>query len=190
MSTGNEQGGEDQDVVDFLLRQHREAESLFAQVAAAVGEARREPFEQLIRLLAGHETAEEEIVYPVVRSSVPDGDRLAEARLAEESAAKEALSDLESTDVSSDDFARKLEACREMVLAHARLEEREIFPRLRETHSREELENMARGVQAAEAVAPTHPHPRGPESAVGNIVLGPFVAVADRVRDAIRKLSR
>ncbi len=77
-----------------------------------------------------------------------------------------------------------------MVASHAQLEEREIFPRLRESHSREELERMAKGVQAAEAVAPTHPHPRGPESAVGNVVVGPFVAVADRVRDAIRKLAR
>ncbi|HEX2063629.1 MAG TPA: hemerythrin domain-containing protein [Acidimicrobiales bacterium] len=188
--SSNQPTADGQDVVDFLLRQHREAEGLFAQAAAATGEARREPFEQLVRLLAGHETAEEEIVYPAIRSSLPDGDRLAEARLAEESAAKKALADLESTDVSSDEFAGKLEACREMVLAHARLEEREIFPRLRESHSPEELEKMAKGVQAAEAVAPTHPHPRGPESAVGNIVLGPFVAVADRVRDAIRKLGR
>ena len=49
---------------------------------------------------------------------------------------------------------------------------------------------MATGVRAGESLGPTHPHPRGPESAVGNILFGPFVAMVDRVRDAIRKPGR
>ncbi len=76
------------------------------------------------------------------------------------------------------------------MLTHAENEEREVFPELRETHSAEQLESMATGVRAAESLAPTHPHPHGPESAVGNIAVGPFVAVADRVRDAIRNARR
>ena len=42
------------------------------------------------------------------------------------------------------------------------------------------------GVKAAEAMAPTHPHP-GVESAAKNILVGTPIAMMDRVRDTIRK---
>ncbi len=49
---------------------------------------------------------------------------------------------------------------------------------------------MATGLGAAESLAPTHAHPHGPESAIANIVVGPFVAVAEKVQDAIRNTGR
>jgi len=135
-------------------------------------------------------SAEEEVVYPAVRKMVDDGDTLADARIAEESEAKEAHSELEDLGVEHPDFDFKLRSFQQMVLTHADKEENEVFPELRESHSPEQLETMARGVHAAESFAPTHPHPHGPDSAVGNMAVGPFVAVADRVRDAIRKVGR
>ncbi len=191
MSMGtSEEPRSGEDVVEFLLGQHREVEQLFAQLERADGDARKEPFDRLVQLLAVHETAEEEVVYPAVRTSVDDGDRLADARTAEESEAKKALSDLESTGVDGAEFPEKLQAVKGIVLTHALNEEREIFPALRQTQTPEQLEAMAKAVRAAEAVAPTHPHPHGPESAVGNVVVGPFVAIVDRVRDAIRNVTR
>jgi hypothetical protein len=41
-------------------------------------------------------------------------------------------------------------------------------------------------VRAAEAAAPTHPHP-GVESATANIVAGPPVSLFDRTKDMVRK---
>ncbi len=185
-----EEAGSAEDVVEFLLRQHREAEQLFARLEQADGEGRKEPFEQLVRLLAVHETAEEEVVYPAIRTAVEEGDRLADARTAEEDEAKKALSDLEKTGVDGAEFPERLQTVKGLVLTHARNEEQEIFPRLRQSQTPEQLETMAKAVRAAEAVAPTHPHPHGPESAVGNVVVGPFVGLVDRVRDAIRNVTR
>jgi hypothetical protein len=45
---------------------------------------------------------------------------------------------------------------------------------------------MAAAIKAAEATAPTHPHP-GVETATANLVAGPFAAVVDRARDVVRK---
>ena len=187
MSAANTQAG---DVVDLLLTQHNEARSLFGQIQGATEEAKQESFDRLVNLLAVHETAEEMVIYPAVRSTGPDGERLADARTAEESEAKDALSDLEKTDIDSPDFDTKLQAFEQLVDSHARNEEQEIFPLLRESQRPEELAQMADALQAAERVAPTHPHPHGPESAVGNVVVGPFVAVVDRVRDALRGRGR
>jgi hypothetical protein len=46
---------------------------------------------------------------------------------------------------------------------------------------------MAGALKAAEAAAPTRPHPNAPESAVGNVLASPPIAVFDRVRDAVRE---
>ncbi len=184
------QQSQNQDVVDLLTEQHQRVRRLFSELEDVSGDARRDSFEQLVRLLAVHETAEEEVVYPAVRKMVDDGDMLADARTAEEAEAKKALSELEKLGVDHPDFKPQLRSLQQIVLTHAENEEKEIFSELRQSHSREQLETMARGVRAAESFAPTHPHPRGPESAVGNIVVGPFVAVADRVRDAIRNAGR
>jgi hypothetical protein len=44
-------------------------------------------------------------------------------------------------------------------------------------------------VKAAEAVAPTRPHP-GVESAKANLAVGPVVAAFDRIRDLARDALR
>ncbi len=187
MSASNTQT---EDVVDVLLNQHNEVRALFGQIQGATGKTKKDSFQRLVNLLAVHETAEEMVVYPAVRSTGPDGDRLADARTAEESEAKDALSELEKTDITSPDFDTRLQAFEQLVDAHAGNEEQEIFPLLRQTQSPEQLAKMADALHAAERVAPTHPHPHGPESAVGNVLVGPFVGVVDRVRDALRGRAR
>jgi hypothetical protein len=100
------------------------------------------------------------------------------------------LSDLEKMGVESSGFEDALDTLVSAVNRHAEHEESEVFPLLREHVDAESLQKMASALAAAEAVAPTHPHPRGPEGAVGNLVVGPFVAIADRVRDALHSIRR
>ena len=57
----------DDDVVALLMRQHGDIRNLFDEVEAATGEERRDAFRRLVRLLAAHETAEEEVVHPFAR---------------------------------------------------------------------------------------------------------------------------
>jgi hemerythrin superfamily protein len=178
------------DAIEFLLEQHAQARQLLAEIDGARGEARRKPFERLVRLLAVHETAEEEVIYPVLRWADSESGRVADARLAEEGEAKKALADLESTDIRSAEFDERFATFKQMVLRHAANEEREVFPRVRASRSPDQLVALGDALRAAERVAPTHPHPHGPESATGNLVVGPFVAIVDRVRDALRSKSR
>ena len=173
------------DAVDLLTAQHEEVRQLFSQIQGG-GPGRKDTFECLVRLLAMHETAEEEVIYPALRRTGPDGEQVAEARKAEEDEAKTMLSDLEKLGVDGEGFDAQLETFRMSVLAHAENEERVVFPRLRQSLDAESLQSMRTALETAEAMAPTHPHPHGPESALGNILVGPFVAVVDKVRDAMR----
>ena len=176
--------------VDFLTGQHDEVRQLLRTTASSSGVNRREAFEALVRMLAVHETAEEMVVYPAIRRAGEEGMRIAEARIGEEDRAKKVLVDLERLGPDEAEFVSLFATFRIDVEAHAASEEREVFPLLERMKDDTELRKMATAVQAAERIAPTHPHKLAPESAAGNLVVGPFVAVIDRVRDAIRDATR
>jgi hemerythrin superfamily protein len=177
------------DVVDLLLVQHARIEELFLLVTGGTGETRRQAFDDLVHLLAVHETAEEELIHPLVRT-LPGagGDALVEDRLAEERQAKETLTALIDGGVDADGFDAGILLLREAVLEHARHEERYEFTQLRQHVPVERLRKLATAFAAAEAVAPTRPHP-GTESAKANVAAGPVLAIVDRVRDAIRRAA-
>jgi hypothetical protein len=75
------------------------------------------------------------------------------------------------------------------VLAHAEAEERELLPLLERGYDHDRLTAMAHRLGRAERLAPTDPHPHGPKSPIGNMLAGPFVAMVDKVRDALAKDS-
>lgn len=177
------------DAVTLLIQQHDLIRDLFDQVELATPSTRGAAFEPLVRLLAVHETAEEIIVHPVVRTCGTDGEAITRARLAEEDSAKKVLAELERLDPASLEFIHLFDEMRAAVLRHAELEEREAFPLLVRMKDRDELERMAAGIRLAETVAPTHAHAGAPESALGNLAVGPFIAIADRVRDLFRTRS-
>ncbi|WP_238412001.1 hemerythrin domain-containing protein [Saccharothrix deserti] len=174
------------DLVELLVHQHEEIRRLFTEVRDADDADRGEAFDRLRRFLAVHETAEEMIVHPDARRVIADGDRVVDARLEEENAAKRMLEDLEQMDPADPAFVSKLTALQTAVLDHADHEEREEFPRIKAAHSPARLMAMGVAVKAAEALAPTHPH-SGVESATANALVGPYAAMMDRAGDVIRQ---
>ena len=172
------------DVVTFLKEQHEQIRAGFDAVTDSRGEQRRAAFYALRRLLAVHETAEEEIVHPAARGALPRGEAVVSARLGEENLAKKVLADLENMDVDSPAFEQCFANLRASVIAHAQAEETEEFTPLATHLDGARLERMRKAVSFAESIAPTRPHP-GVESQVENILTGPFASMLDRARDAM-----
>lgn len=175
---------QEQDVVDLLLSQHDDIKSLFAQVKSSTGEQKRDAFQDLVRLLAVHESAEEQVVHPAARHDA--GDAVVDARLHEEDEAKHALSRLYDLGTDNARFDTEFAEFEQAVLAHATHEEQEEFPELRRNTDPDKLRRMAGAVRAAEAVSPTRPHPAAGENPVTNMLTGPPVAIFDKMRDAVR----
>jgi hypothetical protein len=155
-----------EDVIDLLHRQHEEIRRLFTDLERARADDR----EQLIHRLAG-------------------GSDVVDARVAEERRATELLGTLVDIGPAAEGFDTLLTQLRDDVLAHADHEESAEFPLLRQAHDRDRLVSLAGAVRAAERIAPTRPHP-GVESPAANFLLGPPLAIMDRVRDAIRNAAR
>jgi hypothetical protein len=55
-----------------------------------------------------------------------------------------------------------------------------------EKETAERLEQMGKAYEAAKKMAPTRPHPSTPNTPMANMLVGPFAAVVDRARDAVR----
>ncbi|HEX3598456.1 MAG TPA: hemerythrin domain-containing protein [Polyangiaceae bacterium] len=172
------------DVVSFLKGQHQQVKRLFEKVLSAAGKDREEAFYTLRRMLAVHETAEEEIVHPAARRALVNGDAVVSARLLEENEAKRALSELEKLDANSPEFEAKFRKLQSDVIAHAESEEKQEFAVLKDALEPARLERMRRAAEFAESVAPTRPH-AGVESATANLLAGPFASMLDRTRDAL-----
>jgi iron-sulfur cluster repair protein YtfE (RIC family) len=174
-------------LVDALVEDHKEVKQLFSAMETATGEHRRDLFDQLREQLVRHEVAEEEIVRPLTRKYVPGGDMIADARIAEESAAERLLKVLEKTSFDSAEWNRDLAELRNSVLLHAAEEESDEFPLLRQHVEDKDLVRYGDVFETAKKVAPTHPHPNAPNTAAGNLALGPIAAIVDRARDIVHK---
>ncbi|MCF2533256.1 hemerythrin domain-containing protein [Yinghuangia sp. KLBMP8922] len=177
------------DVVGILLDQHARIEELFADVKHydSGGPAKRRAFDELRCLLAVHEAAEEMVVRPAAKKVA--GTAETDARNREEKQAAQVLAELEDLDVSSAEFAVKFASLEAFVKRHAELEERQEFPNLRDGYTPEERRTMGSRLRAAEKFAPTHAHPGAAGSTTAAWTVGPFAAMVDQAKDALRTSS-
>jgi hemerythrin superfamily protein len=118
------------DVTTIVLEQHKDVARRLAAVLNETGSAKRAEFASLAALLELHETAEETVIYPVLRQLGEEGNRVADARAREESAANEVLTKLKGMDTSSPQFDALFDDFGSAVHAHAHSEEAEVIPLL------------------------------------------------------------
>jgi len=132
----------------LLTAQHREAEKLFEDLEEAKPEERAELATTLARKLELHMELEEEIVYPAICEIVEDSDEDVAEALAEHELAREGIHKLLAFDEDApgiDDMVAMLKAG---VLHHVEEEEDEVFPKLVEAATVEQLEGLASECEA------------------------------------------
>ena len=173
-----------QGIIEALRQDHDEVRQMFEQLDTATGEERRDLFQRLVGELVRHEVAEEEILRPVSKRDA--GEEIANARIREESQAEELLKEMENLDTGSAEFTASLARLRREVESHAQAEETQEFPMVAAKESPERLEQMGKVYAAAKKAAPTRPHPSTPNTPAANMLVGPFAAMLDRTRDAVR----
>lgn len=178
-----------QDIIDRLTADHREVEQLLGQLEETAPEDREDLFRAVVSRLARHEAGEEAIVHPVTNQQAGQGEKISASVREEEQQAEELMADMENTDPTSDEFLEQFRRLRKDVLTHAEHEEDTEFPRLRDALEEEQLVEMGQAFERLKQAAPTHPHPRTPNDAVSQILLGPVAGIFDRARDAARNAT-
>lgn len=177
--------------IEVLKQDHRRVEQLFGQYreAAASPEGKQDIANQIIRELSVHAAIEEEILYPVVREALPDGDELAQESLQEHHAAKQVLADLDGMPPDGPEFDQRVGQLMEDIEHHVEEEEGEMFPKLQQALDAESLADIGRELEEAKKRAPTRPHPGAPDQPPGIKVAGPAAALIDRLRDKLQGRS-
>jgi hypothetical protein len=118
----------DGDVVGIVLRQHADITEAMERIKSARGQDRVDGWAALTTFLKAHETAEQQVIRPVMA----DGhDSEAQARLAEEAEADEAVAQLSALGADSPDFGPQFARFADQVHAHAEAEEHDELPVLK-----------------------------------------------------------
>ncbi|GHD87536.1 hemerythrin domain-containing protein [Streptomyces naganishii] len=175
------------DVIHELTTDHREVEEIFAQIEALpIGDKRRKDLaDQATIELVRHSVAEEMHLYPAVRRHLPDGDAIADREIQDHSEAEQTMKDLEGCEADDPQFDQLMSRLMREIREHVTDEEQNLFPRLRQAASPEDLEKLGEKVRSAKKTAPTRPHPSAPDTPPANKLLAPGAGMVDRIRDAL-----
>jgi hemerythrin-like domain-containing protein len=181
------------DALTLLKNDHQTVKELFRRFEKAGDNAyvsKRSIVDRIIEELSIHASIEEQIFYPVARATVPATEDIALESLEEHHIVKWVLSELEGLDPRDERFDAKVTVLIENVRHHIEEEETDFFPKVRAKLSRTALADLGDTMAAAKATAPTHPHPRSPDSPPGNSVATTIVAMVDRVGDNLSGIAQ
>lgn len=168
------------DAVDVLTAQHTYIAALFEAAGGATGAERAAAFADLVRLIAIHETVEAQVIHPLARHTIDDGEAIIDARLAEEAVIKMALGELDALGGDDPSFDARLSGVRRVVLAHNAAEEADEFGPLRAAVPIDILREQVLLIRRAEVATPSvtgTPEPLTPD---------PADVIFERVRDVLR----
>ena len=121
---------------------------------------------------------------------MPETEDIALESLEEHHIVKWVLSELDGMDPEDERFDAKVTVLIENVRHHVEEEEEEYFPKVRDELGRNALGDLGDAMAAAKEVAPTHPHPRSPDTPPGNLVVGTAAGVVDRVGDTVNGVAQ
>ena len=178
-----------------LKQDHNNVEELFERFEHLDREnvaEKRHVVDKITEHLAIHAAIEEQVFYPAVRAASEDAADVVLEGLEEHHVVKWTLSELEGLPPSDERFDAKVRVLIESVRHHVEEEENELFPKVRDALTNEQLEEMGEALERAKQTAPTRPHPRQPDQPPLNVLLGLPMAVLDRVvttgKDAVDKV--
>jgi hemerythrin superfamily protein len=181
------------DAITLLRDDHKTVEQLFKRFEKAGDRAyveKRQIVDRIIEELSVHASIEEQVFYPVARATVADTEDIALESLEEHHIVKWLLSELADLDPTAERFDAKVTVLMENVRHHVEEEQDDFFPKVREGLSRTALADLGQTMAEAKKSAPTHPHPRAPDTPAGNSVVGTIAGVIDRVGDNISGIAQ
>jgi hemerythrin superfamily protein len=149
-----------QDATTLLTKDHREVEQLFEQIKQTKGEGRQQLIDKMASELRLHMQVEEDLVYP----SLEDLDQeLTEEAEAEHELSRHGLEDVLALAPDEPGFDAAIELLATGVKHHVEEEEKEAFPKLRESLGEDGLRKLGAEIEAAKGNASDKPASRRKE---------------------------
>jgi hemerythrin superfamily protein len=135
--------------LELLKQDHQKVSDLFAKVEATDSEKQHEQlFEQIKTELETHTHIEETVLYPALEKHEELKDLVLEA-YEEHKQVKTLIREIGRLADGSEKFDAKLKVMGENVEHHVEEEENEMFPKVKQLFSNQELEQMGQELEAA-----------------------------------------
>jgi len=170
-------------------RDHARLDELLEQVQVQTGTAQEEVLSQLWRLVFPHAYAEETVVWPVIRRTLPDGDALT-LRVEQEHQEINALVARIDRLPAGAERDRLISQVVPLLRQDARDEEDLLLPRLQEQLTDVQLRRLGRTWELVRRTSPTRPHAVVSRRPPGNLLAAVPLTVLDRTRDALDHVAR
>jgi len=139
---------DEMNITEIISMDHRKVDTIFMEIEKTNDPQKlQEFFGQLYKDLSVHAEAEEQIVYPAVRSYYSDTQALYD----EQAAMKQMLAQIKALNPSSSDFKGQIQQLKAAVQAHVKEEENDMFPQIRRNFSEAQMEQMATQFKAAKS---------------------------------------
>jgi hemerythrin superfamily protein len=181
---------ERRDFIEILIADHVKVEQLFAEIEQLFSERKTPAIQRTIGDLTSrtimelvkHFVAEEAYLYPSVRTKLPNGDEIVDLEIAAHSLAEETMKQLDGLSPSNAKYKSTVRRLAEQIREHVGKEEARLLPALGGTMTQEERLQLGEALERSQSLAPTQQPAGGPSL---NKLLGPGVAIVDRVRDLL-----
>jgi hemerythrin-like domain-containing protein len=181
------------DAITMLKEDHKTVEQLFKRFEKAGDRAfaeKRKLADRIVEELSTHAAIEEQVFYPVARATVPDTEDVVLESLEEHHIVKWVLSELDGMDPAEERFDAKMTVLIENVRHHVEEEEQEFFPKVRAELDRNALAEVGQAMETAKQMAPSHPHPRSPDTPPGNLAAAAGAGMVDRIGDTVSGVAQ
>jgi hemerythrin superfamily protein len=146
--------------VQLLKDDHKTVEDLFARYEAAgedATEEKRQIRDRIVKELSVHAYIEEEVFYPATKEARKETEEMVQEALEEHSKAKNMLRKLSTLDPDDSEFDELMRHLVTDVRHHVEEEENEMFPKVSESLSSQELSDLGDRLQEAKGQAPQAP---------------------------------
>jgi len=135
--------------IELLTSDHRKIDGIFMQFQqGGSSEQFRQLFAQLYQELSLHSLAEESVVYPVLAKFEETMGDIKEVYV-EHAEAKATLAELAAMDNTSSTWSQKMTRLMKDIQNHVQLEENQIFVKLRQRMTEQQLDTLGQEIQKA-----------------------------------------
>ncbi|MEG3847268.1 hemerythrin domain-containing protein [Microcoleus sp. herbarium19] len=139
---------EEMNITEIISMDHRKVDTLFMEIEKTDDPQKlQEFFGQLYKDLSVHSEAEEQIVYPAVRSYYGNTQELYD----EQAEMKQMLAQIKALNPSASNFKDQIKQLKTAVQDHVRQEENDMFPQIRRNLSEAQMEQMATQFKSAKS---------------------------------------
>lgn len=156
------------DALDLLHQDHQQVTELYSRLGETGDrQQRRALVDEMIAALTLHATLEEQVFYPALVDRVEQGRGFVKASLEDHRQAEELLATLREMPAEDPQFDPTVGKLMKAVKTHVNGEELQLFPRVRDAFSAQELDELGRQMAEPRDPVPAAGRARGRRRARG-----------------------